>query len=574
MNDSDFKDFIGQFVESDRVKCPECSDSRKKKSIKTLGITVTPEETLYQCFHCGLSGKYKRKEAPWKQKSEPKVRAISIPKETDHDLVNKFLVSRGIDPMKVTEYPVVSGTKYFNAEGELDAVGFVYGEQEAIKWRSLQGKNFTQDGAARWFWGIDQVEPEAKTLVIVEGECDVLACATAGIPNVVSVPNGAPPKVSDRKVDPDEDKKYSYVWEAKEGIEAAEKIVLAIDHDEAGENLVVELSKRIGAGKCSRASFKKGDDPNSILQREGPEKLREIIDSAKPMPLEGVYSATDYVQDISHLYTQGLVGGVSTGIPSVDGLFTIVPGQLSVVTGIPGSGKSEFIDQIMINLAKREGWKFAVASFENPPPLHIAKLSEKYVGKPFFDGPTPRMTKEESDSAVEWINDHFMFLEQRSGETSTIDSILDRTRQSMMRLSIKGMVIDPYNYIQQDAKADNEHQGINDLLTKLVTFARAHEIHIFFVAHPAKMAPNMDGSIPVPRGMNISGSASFFSKSDLGITVHLNQDKVVEIHCWKCRFKWVGQTGMVELDYDVPTGIYSEQSFDEDFLDEEEDLYI
>lgn len=140
MNDSDFNHFIGQFVENDRVKCPKCSDSRKKKSVKTLGITVTPEETLYQCFHCGLSGKYKRKEAPWKQKSEPKVRAISIPKETDHDLVNKFLVSRGIDPMKVTEYPVVSGTKYFNAEGELDAVGFVYGEQEAIKWRSLQGK--------------------------------------------------------------------------------------------------------------------------------------------------------------------------------------------------------------------------------------------------------------------------------------------------------------------------------------------------------------------------------------------------------------------------------------------------
>ena len=55
--------------------------------------------------------------------------------------------------------------------------------------------------------------------------------------------------------------------------------------------------------------------------------------------------------------------GESTGIDSVDKLFTIAPGQLSVVTGIPGSGKSEFIDQLMINLARNSGWKFAVASF-------------------------------------------------------------------------------------------------------------------------------------------------------------------------------------------------------------------
>ena len=61
--------------------------------------------------------------------------------------------------------------------------------------------------------------------------------------------------------------------------------------------------------------------------------------------------------------------------------------------------------------------------------------------------------------------------------------------------------------------------------------------------------------------MNISGSASFFAKADLGITVHQNKDRDVEIHCWKVRFKWIGKVGKVQLEYDVPTGRYSEKVF-------------
>ena len=58
--------------------------------------------------------------------------------------------------------------------------------------------------------------------------------------------------------------------------------------------------------------------------------------------------------------------------------------------------------------------------------------------------------------------------------------------------------------------------------------------------------------------MNISGSAAWFAKADLGITVHRG-DEGVEIHCWKSRFKWVGQQGVAVLDYDLSTGRYSEK---------------
>ena len=154
-----------------------------------------------------------------------------------------------------------------------------------------------------------------------------------------------------------------------------------------------------------------------------------------------------------------------------------------------------------------------------------------------------------------------LFLEQRGGESATIDNILDRAKQAVMRLGVRGLVIDPYNYIAQSTGSDNEHQGINEMLTRLVVFARAHDVHIWFIAHPAKMMTDNEGRTPVPKGMNISGSAAFFAKADLGLTVHLDKDKTVEIHCWKCRFKWIGTTGMINLDYDVPTGCYSDVAY-------------
>ena len=565
MEDAKHAHLFADIWEDCRINCFDCADQRKKKNQKTLSITMENGDCLYYCHHCYISGRWVRpslQPKPLTSVPTPKVRAISVPTISSQKIIDDYLTARSIPPETISEHNIVSGKKYFNGGGELDAIGFVYGDKEAVKWRSVEGKYFTQDGAARTLWCVEKLDSKIKTIVITEGEADTCACASVGIANVVSVPNGAPSKVSGKKVSPQEDNKFAYVWEAREELECADKIILACDDDEAGFALTEELARRIGRAKCWTLEYPEGSkDCNDVLQNHGSEALVALIDNAIPVPLDGVYGADDYTQDLEHLYVDGIVGGASTGLASVDSLFTVVTGQLTIVTGIPGSGKSEFIDQIMVNLAKRDDWKFAIASFENPPPLHIAKLSEKYIQKPFFDGAVPRMSAAEKDESLAWIKDHFLFLEQRGGESATIDNILDRAKQAVMRLGVRGLVIDPYNYIAQSTGSDNEHQGINEMLTRLVVFARAHDVHIWFIAHPAKMMTDNEGRTPVPKGMNISGSAAFFAKADLGLTVHLDKDKNVEIHCWKCRFKWIGTTGMVNLDYDVPTGCYSDVAY-------------
>ena len=546
------EEVLSKQTKTERIRCPLCADGRRKTDEKTMGVKVESDRILYQCWHCSASGAIRRKSfmqqvSQIKQAPKP----IDPPAEHRPEIVAEFFKSRGIPESMVGQFPIVGAEKYFAVVGKAAAVGFVYGDPhkpEAIKWRRVGDKEFTQQGAARSFFGINQLPKDLTDLVICEGEMDVVALAAAGIP-AVSVPNGAPAKISDGKVDPKHDGKFSYVWEARQLIDSVQRVVFFPDQDEPGMALVEELARRIGRAKCWTVTLPE-KDANETLAKHGPEALREALLAAKPLPLEGVYLPEDFESQIVSLYDSGVVRGASTGMESLDKLYTILPGQLSIVTGLPGSGKSELIDQICVNIAMQKGWRFAVASFENPPHMHIAKLIEKVIGKPFFG--EDRITADERDYAVAFLNHHFVFLQSHDGAPATVQSIIDRTKQAVMRMGVRGLIIDPYNYL--DMQGESEHQAISKMLTDIVLFCKSHEIHAWFVAHPAKQLPE---SGP-PKGQHISGSAAWFAKADMGVTVHRNGNDT-EVHVWKSRFKWVGQIGKVDLNYDLPTGRYSDK---------------
>lgn len=551
--EKELREVLESMTSSERIRCPVCADSRKKSDEKTMGVTVEADRVLYKCFHCDEQGAIKKKTFMHQvQQIKKPPKHVDPPTEHVPSIVKEFLLKRGIDSEIANQFPLVGSEKYFAATKSLSpAIGFVYGDPrqpEAIKWRSTVEKHFTQQGAARSLFGLNQLPADITDLVICEGEMDVLALASAGIP-AVSVPNGAPAKVTDGKVDPQQDGKFSYIWDARELIDKVQRVIFFPDKDEPGQALVEELARRIGRAKCWTVELPE-KDANETLQKHGPESLQEALLLAKPLPLEGVYLPEDFNTQILSLYDQGVVKGASTGMESLDKLYTILPGQLSVVTGLPGSGKSELIDQICVNIAMQKGWRFAIASFENPPHMHIAKLSEKIIGKPFFGD--DRMTADERDYALAFLNQHFVFLQSHDGAPATVQSIIDRTKQAVMRMGVRGLVIDPYNYL--DMAGESEHQAISKMLTDIVLFCKSHEIHAWFVAHPAKQLPDSG----IPKGQHISGSAAWFAKADMGVTVHRNKDQT-EVHVWKSRFKWVGAVGEIELNYHLPTGRYSDK---------------
>ena len=112
---------------------------------------------------------------------------------------------------------------------------------------------------------------------------------------------------------------------------------------------------------------------------------------------------------------------------------------------------------------------------------------------------------------------------------------MERMKVAVMRHGIRGVVVDPYNYISKD-NVTSETDWISDMLTTLRVFAQAHGIHIWFVAHPTKMMRRDDGTVPPPKGYDISGSASWFAKADIGLTVHRpnpSTSSMSQILIWK-----------------------------------------
>jgi twinkle protein len=562
----------GNYAEGDhKLTCPRCSHGRKKRHDPCLSLTIEPDGAVWQCHHCqwadGVSMK-ERDETRWSRRRPAPVRPKGTIGEPTVAALTWF-AERGISAEVVRRNKVGSTRTWIpSLRTEVDCIAFPYhrgGEVVNVKFRALAAKEFAQvKDAEKILYGLDDIV-DTKTAIIVEGECDKLALEEAGFRHVVSVPDGAVAKVKEGAPDPD-DRKFEYLANSAAQLDRLERIVLATDADGPGQALAEELARRLGKDRCWRVRWPDGNDAqrkdaNDVLQHDGAQVLRECIERAEPYPISGLHGISDFADETLALYRAGRKHGHSTGWPSLDEFMTIRPGELTVLTGIPNGGKSEFVDALMVNLATRYGWRFAVCSFENPPEEHVAKLTEKHLGVPFWDGPRERMTEAELLKAMAWVEDRF-YLIRADDEAPTIEWILERARGAVMRHGVRGLVIDPYNEIEHRRPASmTETEYVSQLLGKVKRFAQAHEVHVWFVAHPAKMLRD-GGTIPAPTLYDISGSANWANKADLGVVVHRDPNKdplATEIYVRKVRFKQVGKIGVVTLRYDRATGRYAEK---------------
>lgn len=551
-----------------KISCPSCSHTRKKKNEKTLSFRIEHDKALYHCWHCAMNGIVPmREELPKiKVQKEEKVMAVAKKIKTSPlgESAIEFLNKRGISEETAKKAKLKFAKNWIPSEqAEVECIFFPYtnkGQEYAQKIRSISSKGFACNGAPQTFFNIDSVQRN-DWLIICEGEMDALSLMEAGYESSVSVPNGAVMKVSEvRTFDINNDNKFKFLWDAKKQIDNAGRILIATDADDAGQAMAEEIARRIGKDKVYKVHYPEGcKDANDVLLKHGKDGIDNLVTGATPWPVRGLFDAKHFFEDVDEIYEKGIGSGASTGYANVDELYSVVEGQLTVVTGHPSSGKSEFIDQLMINLSEKYRWRFAICSFENEPRIHIAKLISKYLKLPFFDGKTPRMTKEEMEGGKQFVQSNFSFLYQADGTLSSVDSIIERLKIAVLRHGVRGAVIDPYNYIQRDRGDVSETEWVSDVLTRLRVFAQAHGIHLWFVAHPTKMMRDANGDIPAPKGYDISGSAAWFAKADVGLTVHRPDpahSPISEIHIWKCRFSWAGKQGKTELSFDSPTSTY------------------
>jgi replicative DNA helicase len=279
---------------------------------------------------------------------------------------------------------------------------------------------------------------------------------------------------------------------------------------------------------------------------------------------------------VTTLYRTGLRRGVSTGWANVDTIFTVRKGEWTAITGMPGHGKSSWLDQLAVNVAKLHDWRFLVFSAENlPHEEHVARLLEKFNNNPFNEGPTTRMTLEQVLEGMKFLDEHFVYLappeDKQNVRTllSLVDSLITQER-------VDAVIIDPWNELDHSRPATmTETEYISVQLTTMRRFARNRQIHLFVVAHPAKLQKDKSGKYPVPTLYDIAGSAHWRNKADNGIVIHreLSVDSsgdvvdrgISNVIVQKIRFRQVGKIGRATLFYNSITGRFSESKYERIF---------
>lgn len=558
---SDFQITVPVGTSAERFTvCPQCSSSRRKKLAKCLTLNV--EKLVWLCQHCGWKGTLKGGEErrSLSDRFAPQVytRPVFIPSPIHAPLV-EFFARRSISERILLRYQVSLAVEWMpQLEERVECIQFPYfrgSECLNVKSRSLIGKFFRQvPDAEKILYGVNDITGDLA--IICEGEIDKLSFAEAGVAHCLSVPDGAPAPNAKPSA-----KKFEYLEHCEEVLTPLTKIILATDADAPGQALEQELARRLGPERCWRVHWPDGvKDANELLVRDGPAGLHRLLATATPWPIEGIIAIRNVAGDVTQYYHEGRTRGLSTGWGHLDEFYTVRQGEVTVVTGIPSHGKSELLDALMLNICEEHGWIFGVCSPENRPlKYHLAKLVEKVSGMPFLPGPSERISPTGVTDALTWLDRHIFFIDPDAA--MTIPALIEKAKALVLREGITGLIVDPWNEFDHTRTSGmTETEYISQCLSLFKNFSRSQQVHVWIVAHPAKMQKNLDGQYPVPTPYDISGSAHWRNKPDNCLAVWrdvTSPEHYAEVHVQKVRFKEVGKVGVAALRWNPINGRYS-----------------
>jgi twinkle protein len=512
--------------------CPLCSSSRKPENRKAKCASYDWERGLGTCHNCDSSFQlhtYKRKGKAERDYVMPEIKKVDL--VVDKTL--EWFKTRGISKDTLDELKVTTGSEYMpqtgKAENTIQFNYYVGGQLTNVKYRDGR-KNFKlYKGAEKVFYNIDNIVGH-DTCVIVEGEMDVLALHEAGVPNAISVPNGATLNTNN----------LDYLDNCIDYFDDMSKIIIAVDSDAPGQALQTELIRRLGAETCFLATFDDCKDANEYLIKYSAKELLSRVTNAKPVPLENVTTFRDIEDEITDFVRNGFKKGFQIGLENFDNIFSTYTKQFITVTGIPSSGKSDFVDQMVVGYNKEYQWKTAFASPENAPTyLHAHKLMRKVWGDMPDKGD---IGGDKWNQVAEHVNDNFFFIDM---ERYTLESVLRKGAELVKRKGIKCLVIDPFNKVRDvDCTTEDVNRYTMEYLTKIETFAKKYDVLVFIVAHPTKMYKTQDGKIEEPTMYNIKGGGEWYDASYHGLLVHRDYEaKTTKVKVLKCKFQNLGENG-------------------------------
>lgn len=433
-----------------------------------------------------------------------------------------------------------------------------------VRYASGDGKSFMRDrkevASCLFLENHLQDSPDLSSpLVVCEGEIDALSFVAAGIANVVSVPDGAQLSAPGTgAIVPETDKPFSWLWDAnglKKHLAQFERVILATDDDAKGRVLRDELAVRFDRWRCDYVVFPKGcKDANDVLCKHGVEGVQALVTTVRPI----VPNALVTFSELPHSGSGEIFESGFKGLDDArnGGLgFGLVAPELVIITGAPGSGKSEFAVCLGANLARIHGLRGAILQFEDRG-SRVRDTLKRYALNQVPE------VGENSSQALAWVDEWFRTIAPEEGVEGVDHDLtwLKATmREARVRHNCRWIIIDPWNELDHMwDRSLGEAQYTNDALRKLKQIARSLHLILMIVAHPSKEGGRVQeiGDMDL---YGISGAAAWNNKADHGIIVHRPDKAKPEVYIKIAKSKEhtiMGKPGIVRMKYDWACSTY------------------
>ena len=509
--------------------CPYCKPRATRGNVNTFSINLKTGQHKCLRASCGVSGnmitlardfdfslgteidEYYAPKKKYRELPQPKEPVIPKPEAL------QYLESRGISEEVAKRYEITVQTKNPNI-----LVFPFYNEVGKLKFVKYRKTDFdkTKDANKEWcesktkpiLFGMKQCDTSFKRLVIVEGQMDCLAVATAGINNVVSVPTGA--------------KGFTWVPYCWNWLCKWEEIIVFGDYEKGSISLLDELSKRL---KTKIKHVREEDyldckDANEILLKYGKEQVIKCVENAIPIPVENVIDLAD-VKDVDPYSLEK----IPTRIQEVDKLLCggLIFGCVNLITGKSGKGKSTLASQILGN-AIDCGYNVFAYSGELPNFLFKSAIDFQSAGPQNVieenRGEYVRryVRKSAKEEIEEWYRGKCMLYDRTMVNDEDTD-LLKTIEQMIISQNVRVILIDNLmTMISQTNVKGSKLDSQSNISHKLEDMARFYNVCIILVAHKRKNSgiddEDMDDSI--------RGDSDIVNSAGVIIHYNVNKDEV------------------------------------------------
>lgn len=351
-------------------------------------------------------------------------------------------------------------------------------------------------------FGWQAIDPCAREVFITEGEIDAMSMSQYGYP-ALSVPLGGGAGDKQKWVEHEFDKLSQF-----------DVIYLCMDADKAGYDAVTEISNRLGSHRCRIVELTRKDANDCLQAGVSKEIIQQCVQSAYTKDPNELRGANDYTNEVVREFypPEQSHTGFSPPWQCVQGKLKFRPGEVTLIAGFTGHGKSEGTGHLTLD-AMWQGEKACVASMEFKPRRWLMRLTRQVcaMGEPSI--PYIRHVHE-------WFRDRLWVFDVVG--TAKHERMLEVFEYARRRYGITLFVIDNLSKLDIDMDDYNAQRRFVDRLTD---FAKAQEVHVFLVAHARKTA---DDSKPGGR-MDVKGSGALTDLVDTVLIWWRNRAKEEKI---------------------------------------------